>query len=112
LILEYECYKANYAQRIHDASICKRGRKPKKVSDSLLVHIRDKLRKKYSPDAIVGEIKRDELFNEIVCTKTLYNLLRNGYISGFKMNRGNRVVRKRKKGGEIGKLPAAYVKRI
>ena len=37
-LLEYSCYKANYAQGIHDASVCNRGCHPKKVSDSLLVH--------------------------------------------------------------------------
>jgi IS30 family transposase len=60
-----------------------------------MIHIRDKLRKKYSPDAIVGESKRDALFDDIICTKTLYNWLYNGYVSGFKMSRRKRVVRKR-----------------
>ena len=59
---EYECYKAEYAQLIHDESVGKRGRKPKKVSASLMVHIRDKLHNKYSPDAIVGEANRDSLY--------------------------------------------------
>jgi IS30 family transposase len=104
---EYECYKAEYAQRIHDASVSNRGRKRKKVSDSLMIHIRDKLRKKYSPDAIVGESKRDELFEDIICTKTLYNWLYNGYVSGFKMSRRKRVVRKR----TIG-FKNPYAKRI
>jgi len=104
---EYECYKADYAQRIHTASVCKRGRQPKKVSYSFIVYIRDKLRNKYSPDAIVGEVKRDELFNENVCAKTLYNWLHNGYISGFKMNRQRRVVRNRTVG-----LKNPYAKRI
>jgi len=70
---DYECYKADYAQRIHDESVGNRGRKPKKVSVSLITHIRDKLYNKYSPDAIIGEAKRDGLFDDLVCTKTLYN---------------------------------------
>ena len=104
---DYECYKADYAQRIHDVSVCNRGRKPKKVNNSFMVHVHGKLRNKYSPDAIIGEVKRDELFDEIICTKTLYNWLYNGYISGFKMSRRRRVVRKRAVG-----LKNPYAKRI
>ena len=93
---EYECYKAEYAQHIHDTSVSRRGRKLKQVSDPLKVYIRDKLRNKYSPDAIIGEAVRDELFETIICTKTLYNWLQNGYIKGFKLaKRHRRVVRKR-----------------
>ena len=95
---DYKCYKADYAQLIHDDSVKKRGRKPKKVSDYLIVHIRDKLRNKYSPDAIVGEIKREGLFDNFVCTKTLYNWLYNGYIDGFEMSKPKRVVRQRTMG--------------
>jgi IS30 family transposase len=91
----YECYKAEYAQRIHDAMVCRRGRKRVQVSDSLMIHIQAKLRNKYSPDAIVGEIKRDGLFDDIICTKTLYNWLHKGNISGFKMSKRKRVVRRR-----------------
>ena len=72
-----------------------------------MIHIRDKLRNKYSPDAIIGEVKRDELFDEIICTKTLYNWLYNGYISGFKMSRRRHVVRKRAVG-----MKTPYAKRI
>ena len=92
---DYECYKADYAQRIHDVSVANRGRKVKKVSDAFMNHIRGKLRNKYSPDAIVGESRRDRLFDEIVCTKTLYNWLQSERISGFKMSKRKRVIRKR-----------------
>ena len=105
---DYDCYKAEYAQGIHDESVGKRGRKPKKLSDSLIVHIRDKLGKKYSPDAIIGEAKRDSLFDDLVCTKTLYNWLYNGYISGFTMSKRKRVIRKQQ---TIG-LKNPHAKRI
>ena len=97
-LCEYECYKADYAQRIHDAIVVNRGRKFKIVSNALMIHIRDRLRNKYSPDFIIGEVKRDVLFYEIVCAKTLYNWLQNGCVSGFKMSKHKRVVRKRRVG--------------
>ena len=89
---DYSCYKADYAQRIRDDSVRKRGRKHKKVSASFVSHVCSRLRNKYSPDAIVGEIRRDELFvdAEIVCTKTLYNWLCKGRIAGFKMDKPNK----------------------
>jgi IS30 family transposase len=92
---DYECYNADYAQRIHDKSVGNRGRKRLNVSDSFIVHIQCKLRNKYSPDAIIGEAKRDGLFDDIICTKTLYNWLYKGYIDGFKVSRRKRVVCKR-----------------
>ena len=95
---DYECYKADYAQLIHNDSVRKRGRKPKKVSDSFMVHVRAKLRNKYSPDAIIGEAKRDGLFDNLICTKTLYNWLYNGYILGFKASKPKRVFRKSRVG--------------
>jgi IS30 family transposase len=104
---DYECYKADYAQRIHNESVCRRGRKRKKISDSLMIHIQSRLRRKYSPDAIVGEVKRDDLFEDIICTKTLYNWLYMGYIDGFKMSMRKRVVRMRRVG-----LKNANAKRI
>ena len=97
-LLDYECYKADYAQRIHDTSVSLRGRKRMKVSDSLIIHIRDKLRNKYSPDAIIGEAVRDNLFEVLMCTKTLYNWLQSGYISGFKLIKRTGVKRKRQVG--------------
>jgi len=93
---DYECYKADYAQRIHNVSVSRRGRKPVELSATVITHIKEKLRNKYSPDAIIGEANRDGLFDGLMCTKTLYNWLQNGYIAGFKMSKRKRPVHKRK----------------
>lgn len=71
------------------------GRKPKLSSpNAFFSHVRTLLRKKYSPDAIIGEAKYKGLFpNTIVCTKTLYNYIYKGYFNDIIPKR-----KKRKKG--------------
>ena len=95
---DYKCYKACYAQHIHNLNVSRRGRKRMQVSESLVAHIRARLRNKYSPEAIIGEAKRDNLFDVLMCTKTLYSWLQNGYISGFKLTKRPRAKRKSKVG--------------
>lgn len=42
------------------------------------------LKEKYSPDAVIGEIKAQGLeFEGMICTKTLYNYIDKGIFSGI-----------------------------
>jgi IS30 family transposase len=79
-------YRANVGQADYE----KRGRgkerslkigKDKDVES----YIRDKLvEERFSPDAIIGQIKAEGLeFKEMITTKTLYNYIEAGYFSGI-----------------------------
>ena len=81
-----EVYKADYAEDRHKESVKCRGRKPSyHEHEELIAHIRDKFRKKWSPDAIIGSLRREG--KQTVCTKTVCNWLRQGYIDGFRLSR-------------------------
>lgn len=71
-------YCADTAQRKYLVSAQNKGPCLKIGHDHLLVqHIEDKIKNhKYSPDAVIGEIKAKELhFETSICTKTLYNYI-------------------------------------
>lgn len=64
----------------------KRGRKPlHTVHGDLIMHIRNKLRNKWSLDAIIGRLRYEG--ERTVCTKTVYNWLKHGYVDGHKTER-------------------------
>ena len=79
-------YRANVAQADYLKRCCNRERSLKIGKDSLLEeHIRTKItRDRFSPDAIIGEIKTKGLkFDRTICTKTLYNYIESGIFSGI-----------------------------
>jgi len=83
---EKEQYRANAAQADYDKQGRNKERSLKIGKDKELeAYIRDKIIKDhFSPDAIIGEIKRKGLkFKGIICTKTLYNYIDAGLLSGI-----------------------------
>lgn len=94
-------YRANVAQNDYVKQGRNKERSLKIGKDwRLEKHIRKKLIKdKYSPDAIIGEIKCKGLkFEGIICTKTLYNYIDSGIFSGIS-NQNLWEKRKKKKRG-------------
>jgi len=92
-------YRANYAQNDYKAKGKNKERGLKIGNDHILEeYIRNKiLKEKYSPDAIIGEIKDKGLkFKGMICTKTLYNYIDNRIFSGIS-NENLWEKRKRKK---------------
>ena len=83
---EKKQYRANAAQRRHRELGRNKERSLKIGKDRRLEsYIRKKiLKKKYSPDAVIGEIKEKDLkFEGMICTKTLYNYIDAGIFSGI-----------------------------
>ena len=81
-----EKYRANSAQADYDKQGQNKERSLKIGNDrDLEDHIRNKILKdKFSPDAIIGEIKLKGLvFKGIICTKTVYNYIDAGLLSGI-----------------------------
>ena len=81
-----EKYRANSAQADYDKQGQNKERSLKIGNDrDLEDHIRNKILKdKFSPDAIIGEIKLKGLvFIGIICTKTVYNYIDAGLLSGI-----------------------------
>jgi IS30 family transposase len=84
-LIKYVVYKAYFSDGRSKERANLKGRKRKLSMDiELSEHIRDKiLNMKYSPDAVLGEIRRIGLkFKSMICTKTLYNYIDNGLLSG------------------------------
>jgi len=76
--VERRVYLADVGQRIKEENGANKGRPLKIGHDHALVrHIEHKIGKeKYSPDAVIGEIKAKGLkFSVEICTKTLYNYI-------------------------------------
>ena len=74
-------YCADAGQRVYAKNGQNKGPGLKIGNDHKLVkHIEGKIRKdKYSPDAVIGEIKAKKLiFKTTICTKTLYNYIDQG----------------------------------
>lgn len=93
-------YRANVGQARHEWLGKNKERSLKIGKDRRLeVYIRKKiLKKKYSPDAIIGEINRKGLkFEGMICTKTLYNYIDRGIFSGIS-NESLWEKRKKKRG--------------
>ncbi len=83
---EKKRYRANVAQKDYEKKGKNKERSLKIGKDRRLEeYIRKKLiEDKYSPDAIIGEIKERRLkFKGIICTKTLYNYIDAGIFSGI-----------------------------
>jgi IS30 family transposase len=92
-------YRADVAQRNYETKLHGKQYDLKIGKDKRLEeYIRQKILKdKYSPDAIIGEIKTNGLkFNGMICTKTLYNYIDAGILSGIS-NENLWEKRKRKK---------------
>jgi IS30 family transposase len=71
-------YLADVGQRKHDEKASNKGRGLKIGHDHKLAeHIEKKIiGEKYSPDAVIGEIKEKGLqFDVTICTKTVYNMI-------------------------------------
>jgi IS30 family transposase len=71
-------YLADVGQRKHDERAANKGRGWKIGRDHRLAeHIERKIiEERYSPDAVIGEIRAKELSFEVtVCTKTVYNMI-------------------------------------
>lgn len=71
-------YCADVAQRKHNENATNKGPSLKIGYDhELAKHIENKIiKEKYSPDAVIGEIKTKGLkFKTMICTKTLYNYI-------------------------------------
>jgi IS30 family transposase len=93
-------YRADVAQRDYMEKVTSKEHELKIGKDRKLeAYIRKKLiEDKFSPDAIIGEIKRQGLvFEGMICTKTLYSYIDAGVFSGI-TNETLWEKRKRKKG--------------
>ena len=111
-LLDYELrrkeqYKADASQMRYVEAGRNKERTLKIGKDKLLEqHIRKKILKdRYSPDAVIGEIKRKGLkFKGMICTKTLYNYIDAGIFADItnenlwqkrnRLKRGYRTVRR------------------
>jgi transposase, IS30 family len=79
-------YRANVGQKRYRENGKNKERSLKIGKDRKLEeYIRKKiLKERYSPDAVIGEIKRKGLkFKGMICTKTLYNYIDAGIFSGI-----------------------------
>lgn len=93
-------YCADTAQRAYQENARNKGPNLKIGNDHKLAkHIEDKIIKgKYSPDAVIGEIKAKGLeFKTSICTKTLYNYIDQGVFANI-TNKDLPVKRDKKKG--------------
>lgn len=95
-----EEYCADMAQRVYEKNGKNKGPGLKIGNDHKLAkHIEQKIiKEKYSPDAVIGEIKAKGLaFKTCICTKTLYNYIDQGVFANI-TNRDLPVKRNKKKG--------------
>lgn len=79
-------YCADAGQRVYDRNGQNKGPTLKIGKDHKLAkHIEKKIKKdKFSPDAVIGEIKEKGLeFDTMICTKTLYNYIDKGIFIGI-----------------------------
>lgn len=85
-LTEYAVYRANAAQRDYESRVTNRKRSLKIEKDRALEkYIRKKLLgNRCSPDVVIGRIKQEGLkFKTTICTKTLYNYVDRGVLSGI-----------------------------
>jgi IS30 family transposase len=103
---ERKVYLADVAHRKHEEKASNKGKGLKIGKDHKLVkHIEKKIgEEKWSPDAVIGQIKAEGLeFETSICTKTLYNYIGSGlflnisnddlWVKKNKKKRKNRRVR-------------------
>lgn len=79
-------YRADVAHRDYRTKGKNKGRDLKIGKDNALeAHIRERiLNQRYSPDAVIGQIKASGLvFESMICTKTLYRYIDRGYLHGI-----------------------------
>lgn len=83
--IEMPEYKADYAQSDADEKASHKGRSLKIGRDQRLADfIEDLLKKKWSPDTIIGTIKAECLqFDAQICTKTVYNYIYSGLFRDY-----------------------------
>jgi len=82
-LTEYWMYRANTAHADYESKVTHRAH-PLKIEkyEELAEYIRDKIcGKKYSPDAVIGELNRTG--QGLICTKTLYNYIDRGVFEGI-----------------------------
>jgi len=82
-LTEYWVYRANTAHADYERRVTNRAHslKIEKYKD-LAIYIQKKIRKdKYSPDVVIGELKRN--VQALICTKTLYNYIDRGVFEGI-----------------------------
>lgn len=94
-------YRANVAQADYIRQGKNKERSLKIGKDKVLeAYIRVKLiKERFSPDAILGEIKARGLkFKGIICTKTLYNYIDAGFLSGISNENLWQKKRRKKRG--------------
>ena len=102
-------YCADVGQRVYDANGSNKGPRIKIGNDhDLAEHIEKKIiKEKYSPDAVIGEIKEKQLKFEIsICTKTLYNYIDKGIF--INITNKDLPVKKDKKKGVYRKVKIAH----
>jgi len=114
-------YRADVAQRDYEEQGRNKERSLKIGRDKgLEEYIRKKLcHDRYSPDAIIGEIKANGLeFTGMICTKTLYNYIDAGVFSGIsnetlweKRKRKKHRIRKIRVSREVYKMPRRITER-
>lgn len=104
-----DVYCADAAQRIYESNARNKGPTLKIGHDHKLArHIEKKIKEdKYSPDAVIGEIKNKGLkFETIICTKTLYNYIEQDVFA--KISNKDLPVKKNKKKGKYRKVRISY----
>lgn len=104
-----EQYCADAGQRIYDENAKNKGPGLKIGKDHKLAkHIEERIIKnKYSPDAVIGEIKAKGLkFDTSICTKTLYNYIDKGVFANI--TNKDLPVKKYKKKGNYHKVKIAH----
>jgi len=103
-------YCADAGQRIYTRNSRSKGPELKIDKDHKLVkHIENKIIKdKYSPDAVIGEIKAKNLkFDTNICTKTLYNYIDRDDVF-LRLTNKDLPVKKDKKRGSYKKVKIAH----
>lgn len=98
-LTEYWAYRANTAHSDYEEKATNR-KHPLKIEKykELALYIQKKILKhKYSPDVIIGELKREnQKLKGLICTKTLYNYIDKGAFEGI-TNYSLWEIRKRRK---------------
>ncbi len=105
---EYCAYRANTAHNDYERKVTKRRHslKIEKYKD-IADYIQEKISKdKYSPDAIIGQIKREgKKFKGLICTKTLYNYIGKGVFEGItNADLWEKLKRRRRKYRQVSRI--------
>lgn len=104
-----EEYCADRGQAVYNANATNKGASLKIGNDHQLAkHIEERIiKEKYSPDAVMGEIKAKGLvFKTSLCTKTVYNYIDKGIFANI--SNKDLPVKKDKKKGNYRKIKIAH----